>query len=69
MRNHKDSEHYKKTIVNSTAGLIAHLSTGIFYPLELIKLRLQGKLLFNYIYYSTRGQSHENQTNHKKYLH
>ena len=29
---------------NGLAGLIAHLSTGLIYPLELLKIRLQGKI-------------------------
>ncbi len=32
----------KKSINNGIAGLFAHLSTGVLYPLELIKIRLQG---------------------------
>jgi len=39
-----DSELYKKSIVNSLAGLLGNLATGLFYPLELLKLRLQGNL-------------------------
>ena len=32
----------KNSFKNGIAGLIAHLSTGVLYPLELIKIRLQG---------------------------
>lgn len=37
-----DPDLYKKSIINSVAGLFGNLATGVFYPLELIKLRLQG---------------------------
>lgn len=32
---------FKRSVKNGFAGLIAHLSTGLFYPLELIKIRMQ----------------------------
>ena len=32
----------KDSFKNGIAGLLAHLSTGILYPLELLKIRLQG---------------------------
>lgn len=38
----KDRNIYRKSIIHSIAGLLGNLATGIFYPLELIKLRLQG---------------------------
>jgi len=42
MFNQIDTELYKKSILNSLAGLCGNFATGIFYPLELIKIRLQG---------------------------
>jgi hypothetical protein len=35
------------SIKNSIAGLAAHLSTGLVYPLELLKIRLQGIVRLN----------------------
>lgn len=32
-------------LINGIAGLCGNLASGILYPLELIKLRLQGKFL------------------------
>ena len=36
------NDAYKKSIFNSMAGLLGNFASGIFYPLELVKLRLQG---------------------------
>jgi hypothetical protein len=33
----------RKSINNGISGLFAHISSGIFYPLELLKIRMQGK--------------------------
>lgn len=44
MTENKKSDLYKKSIINSVAGLCSNFVTGLFYPLELVKLRLQGNL-------------------------
>jgi hypothetical protein len=45
MSENNNSDLYKKSIINSLAGLCGNFATGLFYPLELIKLRLQGRLI------------------------
>jgi hypothetical protein len=40
----------KKSLINGFAGLCGNIASGILYPLELIKLRLQGSNIFIYIY-------------------
>jgi hypothetical protein len=37
---------WKNSLLHGTAGLLGNLVSGIFYPLELLKLRMQGSLLF-----------------------
>jgi hypothetical protein len=48
----------KQSINNSIAGLCGHLSTGLVYPLELIKIRLQGKINYLKIASEERIQIH-----------
>jgi len=38
----------KTTIISGVSALTAHLMTGLLYPLELVKIRLQG----NYYLYN-----------------
>jgi hypothetical protein len=34
---------FNSSLIYGLAGLLGNLTSGIFYPLELIKIRLQGK--------------------------
>jgi len=40
----KSYTKFEKSIIYGFAGLMGNLSSGVFYPLELIRIRLQGKL-------------------------
>lgn len=45
----KNYSNLEKSIIYGFAGLMGNLSSGIFYPLELIRIRLQGnfKIIFS----------------------
>jgi hypothetical protein len=34
---------FQSSLIYGLAGLMGNLSSGIFYPLELVRIRLQGK--------------------------
>ncbi len=54
-KNENKSQFLSDYLINGIAGLCGNLASGILYPLELIKLRLQGinfnKLSINLIHF------------------
>jgi hypothetical protein len=41
----KNYTKFEKSIIYGFAGLIGNLSSGLFYPLELVRIRLQGNII------------------------
>jgi hypothetical protein len=43
----KNAEQLKISIISGASALIAHIVSGVLYPLELLKIRLQGRGTLN----------------------
>jgi hypothetical protein len=41
-----NTSKWRSSLIHGTAGFIGNMVSGIFYPLELLKLRMQGNFLF-----------------------
>lgn len=41
-----NNDKTKQSLINAVAGLLAQLSSGVLYPLELIKIRLQSNTIY-----------------------